>query len=328
MTAATAAACRRCATPLEIADLRCCICALATGAGTGLAAATAAPAARILRCKECSAAIAYVVEHQAPHCGFCGSVMEVEQPVDPVEQAQWILPFLVDRGVAGAALARWLGSLGWFRPGDLASAATIEQLEPLHWAAWVFDVDAHVTWAADSDAGARRAAWAPHSGTATFSWRDVVVSASRGLSLAETARLGSGYRLDTAGAIDAGHAGGAAAGGAIETFDTQRSAARRKIVDAIEAIAERALTEQGHIPGSRFRKVHASVLLSRLHTRRTVLPSWVLAYRYKGALYRSVVHGQDDSIVFGDAPYSFIRIALAVLAGLAVVAFAAAVFLR
>lgn len=310
---AAGAGCRRCGTPVEEADLRCCICAYAVEAGAASAAVTAARAT-ILRCRECAAAVAYVAEAQAPKCAFCGSVMDSETPSDPVERAEWLVPFAVDRAAAGTALRRWLRSLGWFRPSDLSSSATIESMRPLHWAAWIFDADALVTWTADSDAGARRSKWAPHAGKATFTWRNIAVSASRGLTAKETGRLAGGFRLDGAMAIDA-----APEESAIETFDVQRSAARKKIVDAIEAIAERQLVDGGHVPGSSFRKVNASVLLERLHTRRYVLPSWVLAYRYKGSLYRSVVHGQDAAIAFGEAPVSWAKIVLLVLTVLGVV---------
>ena len=326
MRASAADFCPRCATPVEVADLRCCICALVlppADAGGGEAPALQlVPAGQILRCQECAAAVAYAAEHQAPSCAFCGSIMQVEQPLDPVEEAELVVPFAIDRQTAHDALRRWLRSLGWFRPGDLSSAATVESLRPLHWAAWIFDADAHVTWTADSDAGSRRSAWAPHAGATTFTWRSIVVSASRGLTGEETGRLVPGYRLDSAVPVGAPGAAAAAAGvedDALESFDTQRSAARRKIVDTIEAIAARQLTDHGHVPGSRFRNVKTSVLLSRLHTRRYVLPSWVLAYRYKGTLYRSIVHGQDDSITFGQAPLSWAKILLVAALALGVV---------
>ncbi|HLU68766.1 MAG TPA: hypothetical protein VKZ63_20940, partial [Kofleriaceae bacterium] len=239
--AAAADPCRRCGTPLELADLRCCICALPAPAQAS-GARDERPVARVLRCQECAAAIAYAAEHQAPSCAFCGSVMEVEEPVDPVEEAELLLPFTVERDAARAALRRWLRSLGWFRPSDLSSSATIESLRPLHWAAWIFDADADVTWAADSDAGAGRSRWAPHAGSARFTWRDILVSASRGLTSRETSRLAGGYRLDSAVRIgEAGRAAGAGAieDDAIEAFDTQRSAARRLIVSTVEGIAER-----------------------------------------------------------------------------------------
>lgn len=298
--------CGRCQTPLEAADLRCAICALVVPTAAGGAAA-AAVRARILRCRECAAAISYTAERQAPLCAFCGAVMEVEQPVDPVEEAELILPFSIDRSAATGALRGWMRSLGWFRPGDLSSAATVEKLEPLHWAAWIFDADARVTWTADSDADSRRSKWAPHSGEARFTWRNVVVSASRGLSGKETVKLTPRYLVDGARPV----AQAADIAGAREGFDTQRSAARARIVTAIESIAEQELT-RGFVPGSRFRNVHAAVLLERLTTRRYLLPAWVLAYRYKGSLYRSVVHGQDSSLVLGEAPVSWAKILLLV----------------
>lgn len=304
--------CTRCQTPLEVADLRCCICAHAVPAGA--AAAASGLRARILRCRECAAAIAYTAEHQAPHCAFCGAVMEVEQPADPIEEAELIVPFAIDRAAATASLREWMRGLGWFRPGDLSSAATVEKLEPLHWAAWIFDADARVTWTADSDAGSGRSSWAPHSGDARFSWKSVLVSASRGLTGKETAALTARTLIDRARPV-AEAAGG---DGARESFDTQRSAARAKIVSAIEAIAENQLTH-GFIPGGRFRNVHAAVLLERLTTRRYLLPAWVLAYRYKGSLYRSVVHGQDSSLVLGEAPISWAKILLLVAGAAALV---------
>lgn len=328
---AAAGRCRRCQTVIEAGDLRCSVCALTVPEEPRGAAAK--PAAKILRCRECSAAVSYTVEKQAPSCAFCGSVMEVEQPIDPVEQAEWILPFTVEYDAAKQALRRWLGSLGWFRPADLASGATVDTLHPLHWAAWIFDAEAQVSWAADSDAGSRRSRWAPHAGTTQFAWDNIVVSASRGLTPKETSRLARGFRLETARPMPkpAGDeaelgGGGAAPGGeapasTVERFDLQRSAARRKILDAIEEHAAAQL-QQRHIPGSRFRNVHTSVLLSRLVTKRMALPTWVLTYRYKGALYRALVHGQDATLAFGEAPLSWTKIALLVFGVLAVLGLA------
>lgn len=320
--------CRRCQTVIEAGDLRCSVCALTVPEGPRGGAAK--PAAKILRCRECSAAVRYTVEKQAPSCAFCGSVMEVEQPIDPVEQAEWILPFTVEYDDARRSLQRWLGSLGWFRPADLASSATVDTLHPLHWAAWIFDAEAQVSWAADSDAGSRRSRWAPHAGTTSFAWDNIVVSASRGLTARETSRLAKGFRLETArpapppAPVAAAELASAAPPGdkaapTVESFDLQRSAARRKILDAIEEHAAAQL-QQHHIPGSRFRNVHTSVLLSRLVTKRMALPTWVLTYRYKGALYRAVVHGQDPQLAFGEAPLSWAKIALVAFSVLAVLA--------
>lgn len=319
-TPAAALACRRCKTAIEVGDLRCSVCALTVPEAPR--DMIAKPAAKILRCRECNAAVSYTVEKQAPACGFCGSVMEVEQPIDPVEQAEWIVPFSVDYDAARQSLRRWLGSLGWFRPGDLVSSATVDTLHPLHWAAWVFDAEAKVSWAADSDAGSRRSRWAPHAGSTSFSWDNIVVSASRGLTPKETIKLAPGFRVDRAEkappAPELGEAQASEGAPTVERFDLQRSAARKKILESIEATAAAQL-QRGHIPGQRFRNVHTSVLLERLVTRRMALPTWVLTYRYKGALYRALVHGQDPQLAFGDAPLSWAKVALVAIAGVALI---------
>ncbi|HWM84388.1 MAG TPA: hypothetical protein VNO33_01095 [Kofleriaceae bacterium] len=307
--------CARCHTPLEASDLRCSICALtvaraAESTGHELRA-------RILRCRECAAAVSYSAEAQAPRCGFCGSVMNVEVPADPVEVAEWLVPFAVDHQTAARAVRGWLGTLGWFRPRDLSDAAAIESMRPLYWSAWIFNADATVTWAADSDMDSGRSDWAPHAGSASFQWRSVLIPASRGLTQVETARLTPGYALDRGQPV--AQAGPPLEGSAVEAFDVQRSAARRHIVETIEAMAVEDLQRHGHIPGRRFRNVHASVLLSRLLTRRYGLPAWVTAYRYRGSVYRTIVHGGDPSIVMGEAPVSWSKVLLVAGVVLAVV---------
>lgn len=315
-------ACARCDSPLEQGDLRCAICGQATPAPA--AVPTSADdddggtaevlRALVLRCEGCGASVGYDPARGAPACGFCGSVTRVEEVLDPVEQTEAWVPFRVSRQEAAAALKAWLGSRGFFRPGDLSATATLEKLQPLYWVAWVFDARCEVTWAADSDAGARRSAWAPHAGQTRLVFDDVLVSASRGLSDGEVADVVAGYRVDTTSAEPA------AEGDCVdlttvhrEAFEVQRSAARRRIVAGVEGAAARRV-ERDHVPGTRFRNVHTSVLLEGLDTRRLALPAWVLAYRYDGKLYRAVVNGQDAGHVTGTAPWSVARILGVVLA--------------
>src|SRR6185436_6877310 len=101
-----------------------------------------------------------------------------------------------------------------------------------------------------------------------------------------------------------------------ESFDVQRSAARRRVAQACENEAV-ARASQGHVPGSRHRHVRAAVVLHGLRTHRMALPAWILAYRYQDKLYRAIVHGQDARNVFGDAPISWGKIILVILAVLA-----------
>lgn len=309
--------CRRCESVISDDDLRCPICNFVVPAsGTPDRADTAVD---ILRCSGCGAAMTYEVAKRAAACAFCGSILEVEHPADPLEQAQVLLPFTVDRKRAMAAYRSWLGSLGWFRPGDLRTDARLETIQPLRWVGWVFDAQASVSWAADTDADTRRSDWAPHAGRTKLEYDDVVVPATRGLTREEIAILLPSYDLaSTDGATDL------VDDATVEQFDVPRSTARVRLVEAVERLARKRLEER-HLPGRRTRNLKTATVLRGLSARRFALPAWVLAYRYKDRLYRTVLSGQDESCFKGEAPYSAARIAAVIAA--AVAAFGALVAL-
>jgi hypothetical protein len=53
-----------------------------------------------------------------------------------------------------------------------------------------------------------------------------------------------------------------------------------------------------------------------LETRRCAFPSYVLAYRYRGRLYRVVISGQDAARLLGSAPVSVAKILGLIFGGL------------
>jgi hypothetical protein len=308
MTSGMKRDCGRCESPLERGDLRCPICAQAVPGATDEREQLEI---EVLRCEGCGAAVEYDVKAQAPRCPFCGATTHVETIEDPMEKAEGYLPFLVEERSARSALGGWLGSLGFFRPSDLKAGATVESLKALYWVGWLFDAEALASWTADTNAGARRANWAPCSGQASVRFEQLAVSASRGLSDEETASIVGGYRVETTVAEPAG-----ADRPVVEKFEVQRSLARRRILAGLDSAARQRI-ENECLPGKRHRKLHVALLLRRLVTRRLAFPAWVMAYRYRGKAYRAVICGQDASLVVGSAPYSIWKI-------LGVIGFAAA----
>lgn len=298
------AACPRCACGLEAGDLRCAVCGLSVPADAALPEVARA---NVLRCHTCGASVRYDIEVQAPRCAFCGAVAHVERPTDPMERPRVIFPFVVQPEQAQQAMRAWLGTLGWFRPSDLATEARIASMRPLWWVAWIFDARALVSWTADSNAGARRSAWAPHAGQTSMEFESILVPASRGLNAKECEKLTRYFSLGRTIPAFTGPPGAVC-----ESFSVQRSAARETVTRAIEAVARERVAQ--HIPGTRVRKAKVAVLLEGLKTRRCAMPTYVLSYRYEGKLYRALVHGQDASCVFGMAPYSLAKIVLAVVA--------------
>ena len=228
-----------------------------------------------------------------------------------MERAEGYLPFMVRREEAVATLKRWLGGLGWYRPGDLKSAATVDSIQPLYWVGWLTDAEASISWAADTDAGTGRARWAPCSGALDARYENLVVSASRGLSREETAAIVPGCVPASAQAEPAG-----AEQPSVERFEVQRSAARQQVLQGLDAVARQTVIDR-QLPGRRHRKLSVALLLRRLVTRRLAFPAWVMAYRYRGGVHRAVICGQDAERIVGTAPVSWWRIAGAIAAGLA-----------
>jgi hypothetical protein len=315
----TATACRRCESPLAASDLRCAICGLPAVAPDEPTHGDAV--AQVLRCQGCGAAVAYRADVQAPRCDFCGEVMELETPDDPVEQAEAFVRFRVTPEQARAALAAWLGSRGFFRPSDLRTEARVRELRPLWWAGWMFDADVLMSWAADSDAGSRRSSWAPHAGQARVAMRRVVVPASQGLEMDECAALVPAYDVSDVTPAPEQAWGDAA----VEQFVLQRSSARKLLREALRGVAANHAAAQ--IPGSNHRNLRVEVLPTRLDTRHLAFPAFVLAYHYRDRLYRAIVHGQDPGCVIGDAPWAVGRIALVVLGAIGLVALIVALVL-
>ena len=295
--------CERCSSPLEDGDLRCAVCALpAPHAERGAVDA----AAKILRCTRCNAAIGFDPKHRAPACAFCGAVMAIEQPVDPVETARLWVPFTVERDQASAALRGWLGKRGFFAPRALHDHAVLESMTPIYWAAWTVRADALVAWTADSDHGSGRSDWAPHAGETPLVFDRIVVSASRGLAEGECHELVPFYDLSVARPLEGSDV-------ACETFEVQRSTARMYVHHAIQQMAKTRVEDV--IPGRRFRNIHVACLIERQTTERIALPAWILAYRYRDRPYRAIVHGQRADIVIGRSPLDWTKIiALAALA--------------
>jgi hypothetical protein len=297
--------CHRCGSASEAADLRCPVCYLPipraapdTGRGTRI---------HIFRCPSCGPAMEYRARVQAPQCAFCGTVLKLEEQIDPLEQTEKYLPFKVDRTTATNSYRGWLSRQGFFRPSNLASAARLESMRPLWWTGWIVSADAVVTWTLDSNVGARRAAWAPHAGELRTEFGNIVIPATRGLSPHECSRLIPTYVLATA--VDEPQNAGVDT--VLERFDVSRSVARGRIVKAIRSLAE-ARTKSHEAPGTRFRNFHASIALRGLRTRRVAFPAYAIAYRYRSRLYRTVISGQDPACVMGHTPISLIKLGLLV----------------
>lgn len=298
--------CHRCESELEVGDLRCPVCATGRPADYELPDVAQA---QVLRCTDCNAVMKYDVAHQAATCPFCGARLELERPTDPIEEAQEFVPFAVDRAQAQAAIRAWLTRKPFFAPGDLPTLARVDRAQPVLWAAWVVSGHSQVHLTADEQGKGAKAQWGPTVRTFERPLQGLVVPATRGLGIEEIASLAT-YQLASVQASPPERV-------VLEDFGVTRSAGRAAISRGVwqDAVA----TAVGN-SSKRLRNAKAEVLLSKLRTRRVLLPAWIAAYRYRDTLYRVVVHGQTPRSVVGKTPVSWLRVLAAIGVGFALLA--------
>jgi hypothetical protein len=98
------------------------------------------------------------------------------------------------------------------------------------------------------------------------------------------------------------------------------------VLDEARAVAGRRVAA-ARLRKRGWRNLHVELLLRDLTTRRLALPAYIVAYRYRGRVYRALVGGQRGTVI-GRAPLSAARIALAAGAALALLAGIALFFYR
>ncbi len=256
-------------------------------------------------CQGCGASMSYSARDEALRCPFCGSVQLLQQPRQRALAPEAVVPFRVGRSQARQALQRWL-SQGFWRPADLVQEAQLVKIAPVYVPYWVFRASTHTYWTADSShtpPGAR-ADWYPVFGEHRGEYESLLVGASGVLADEE---IGSLVPFDLSQAVepekaDFGHA-------VVEQFALPRRHARPVARALLESLEYQACGRL--VPGSH-RNLHVNVLVTGMSSRPVLLPVWIMAYRYRGRVYRFLVNGQTGKAT-GTAPVSWFKITMAVL---------------
>jgi hypothetical protein len=289
-------------------------------------------AVKTSRCQECGANVAFPDGTTATKCTFCGSANVLEQKENTnALRPESLLPFGIDKKKANEAFGTWIGKL-WFRPSDLKRLAKVNEVAGVYVPFWTFDAHVDSQWTAQAGyyyyeeeeyettengesvtrtRQVQRVRWEDAWGSRADDYDDVLVCASKGLprELADQ----------------------------MKTFDTQQLLpyspgylagwrAEEYAVDLQEGFGfgqQKMIHEQEQrcahdVPGDTHRALSVSSTFSALTFKHVLLPLWIAAYRYNNKAYRFLVNGQTGEVV-GKAPYSWIKIALTVLAVVAVI---------
>jgi predicted RNA-binding Zn-ribbon protein involved in translation (DUF1610 family) len=255
-------------------------------------------------CQGCGASMSYDASAQTLRCPFCGSEKLEGQHDVKMLRPQSVVPFAINEQDALARLRHWLGSSFW-RPGDLAQAAVVTTLTQVYVPYWVFAARVFTYWTADTSQTPPGACgdWYPLSGENRASYGGLLVGGSSVLTPAETSAI---CPFDLAQAVppeqvDLNNV-------VYEQFRVQRKYARPLAQAELEDLERQACAK---FVFGRCRNLKANVRTEGLTGEPTLLPVWIMAYRYRNRLFRFLVNGQTGQCT-GSAPTSYSKIAAVV----------------
>ena len=294
---------------------------------------TAAPppsGVRQIKCQECSAEIMVPAGEETARCDYCGSrkTLQVEMPAEVLRPA-CVLPFRFESANAEDKFRTWLKGL-WFRPNALKSRHMVEELNGLYAPYWTFDSQVSSWWTAQrgdyyyvtehyrgSDGKShskqvRKTRWTWASGSRRDAFDDWLVCASAQL------------RQRLAGLVHE-----------IEPFPTKEVVpfdekflagfrAERYSVDlkqgwdiARDGIYSEVTARCGRdVGGDTHRNLDVRSSFFGQSFKLTLLPLFVLAYRYNNKVFNVLINGATGEVQ-GQAPYSWVKITLLILGILA-----------
>ncbi len=293
-----------------------------------------------VRCNACGASISLDPNITSDQCPYCDSNIVVKSgSTSTILKPKSLIPFFVDKKKASDSFKNWIQGL-WFAPGNLKKNSTInEKLNGIYIPYWTYDANTHTDYTGqrgtyyyetetytEEENGetvtktreVRHTRWNYVSGHVNNTFDDILVIASKSLPDKYTIKLEPWHLKDLKPYNDK-----FLSGFRTETYQTD-------VVQGLEVAKVRMEPEIRQeicrdISGDEQRINTMNVAYNDVTFKHVLLPIWISSYRYNEKVYRFLINGQTGEVQ-GERPYSAIKITLAILAALAVIALAIILF--
>ena len=281
---------------------------------------------REVKCQSCHAISVFVDGKVAQRCEFCGSpaIIPHEQLRDAVVP-QSLLPFKLSDGQVRDRLRKWYGSR-WFAPNRLKNAALTDTLHGVYLPYWTFDAHVQARWTAeaghhyyttesyrDSKGQTRtrqvqHTRWVPAAGELAHFFDDALVPGTAGVH-APLLRAIEPFPL-TDGLV--GYTPEFVRGWTVERYQVDLRKASELNLQDLQGRTRALCAAQ--VPGDTHRNLQVDARYSGRTFKHILVPVWLVSYTYGSRSFQVAVNGQTGAIA-GERPYSWIKIALASVAG-------------
>ena len=283
-----------------------------------------------VRCQSCQAISVFDSERVGQRCDFCGSSALV--PYEEIKEAfrpESLLPMKLSEPQVREEIRKWYGSRFW-APNKLKRKAMTDQVHGLYIPYWTFDAQVHADWTAESgdyyydtesytDAQGRRQTrrvrrvrWYPSSGNLDHFFNDELVAASRGVQQGILRQV-EPFPTEELTPYKPGFL----SGWVVERYQIDLVAAAQHAREQMDAQLRSMCAAQ--VPGDTHRNLQVYPDYSRQTFKHILVPLWLLTYAYGRKTYQVVINGYTGAVA-GKYPKSWVKITLAILLLLAIVA--------
>ena len=283
-----------------------------------------------IRCNACGGTVVFVGSLTSSECPYCGSPIQLQDVHDaehrvPVDA---VLPFLVEKDKARSNLGAWIKSR-WFAPNEFLKRGVDGKFNGVYLPYWTYDtltanrytgergehywVTQHYT---DNEGKSktrqvRKTRWWPASGNFQRFFDDVLVPATKGLRHDIMIKL-EPWPLGKCVVFNQQMLAGYLARTYEIELDAGFQEARERIDTAIRTDVRQRI-------GGDEQRIHSvNTHYGALTFKHLLLPLWLLAYRYKEKTFQVFVNAATGEVQ-GERPYSWVKITLAILAGVAAI---------
>ncbi len=278
-----------------------------------------------VRCSACGGSVVFTGSLTSSECPYCASPIQLDDVHDAAHRipADGVLPFFITKDVARDNLNAWVNSR-WFAPNDFKQKGGDGKFNGIYLPYWTYD-----TLTANAYSGQRgenytvtvgtgdnkrtetRTRWYPASGAFQRFFDDVLVLATRGLPRKLMQNL-EPWPLSKCVPFTQE----VLAGYLARTYEIEL---REGFVDAKQRIDGAIEGDVRSRIGGDKQRIHSiNTRYDALTFKHLLLPVWLLAYRYHEKTYQVMINAGTGEVQ-GERPYSWVKITLAVLGGLALV---------
>ncbi|MDO5102612.1 MAG: zinc ribbon domain-containing protein [Lautropia sp.] len=279
---------------------------------------------REVKCQSCHAISVFVDGKVASRCDFCGSpaIVPHEQLQDAIVP-QSVLPFRISQEQVRDLIKKWYGSR-WFAPNKLKSAALTDSLHGVYLPYWTFDAKTHAVWRAEAGhhyyenqqvrgpdgklqwQQVQKVRWVPASGQVQHFFDDELVPGTVGVQAPLLRRVEPFPTTTDLKPYSSEYV----RGWTVERYQIDLRQAsqigQQQMADKLRALCA------ARVPGDTQRNLVVQATWQGRTFKHVLVPVWLVHYRFGSKLYQLVVNGYTGQVA-GEQPYSWIKIALAVL---------------